>query len=82
MPASNGEDNFVYDCVPVRFGWGEQLEVVGQGKARIGPIDEIRRGLHDVGALQVLSELWDSAFESGRLAALDELQDRFCVCMK
>lgn len=39
-------------------------------------------GLHDVAALQVLSELWDSAFEYGRLAALDELQDRFCVCMK
>lgn len=31
---------------------------------------------------QVLSELWDLAFEEGRLAALDELQDRFCVCMK
>jgi hypothetical protein len=24
----------------------------------------------------------DEAFDSGRLAALDELQDRFCVCMK
>jgi len=31
---------------------------------------------------QVLCELWDEAFEQGRLAALDELQDRFCVCMK
>lgn len=31
---------------------------------------------------QVLSRLWDHAFEQGRLAALDELQDRFCVCMK
>jgi hypothetical protein len=31
---------------------------------------------------QVLSRLWDSAFEDGRLAALDEFQDRFCVCMK
>jgi hypothetical protein len=31
---------------------------------------------------QVLSQLWDVAFEQGRLAALDELQDRFCVCMK
>jgi hypothetical protein len=31
---------------------------------------------------QVLSQLWDLAFEQGRLAALDELQDRFCVCMK
>lgn len=26
--------------------------------------------------------LWNVAFEQGRLAALDELQDRFCVCMK
>jgi hypothetical protein len=33
-------------------------------------------------ARQVLSRLWDFAFEQGRLAALDELQDRFCVCMK
>jgi hypothetical protein len=30
----------------------------------------------------VLSQLWDLAFEQGQLAALDELQDRFCVCMK
>jgi hypothetical protein len=33
-------------------------------------------------ARQVLSQLWDAAFEQGRLAALDELQDRLCVCMK
>jgi hypothetical protein len=33
-------------------------------------------------AWQALSQLWDIAFEQGRLAALDELQDRFCVCMK
>jgi len=26
--------------------------------------------------------VWDAAFEEGRLNALDELQDRFCVCMK
>lgn len=31
---------------------------------------------------QALSRLWDEAFHEGRLAALDELQDRFCVCMK
>lgn len=30
----------------------------------------------------VLSELWDAAFEQGRLAALDEFSGRFCVCMK
>ena len=34
-------------------------------------------------ALQLtLSQVWDAAFEAGRLDALDELQDRFCVCMK
>jgi hypothetical protein len=31
---------------------------------------------------EALNRLWDAAFEAGRLAALDELQDRFCVCMK
>lgn len=30
----------------------------------------------------VLAELWEAAFEAGRLAALDEFMDRFCVCMK
>ncbi len=39
-------------------------------------------GLHGAGAEEVLSKLWDESFEQGRLAALDELQDRFCVCMK
>ena len=33
-------------------------------------------------AAEVLDSLWDESFEQGRLAALDELQDRFCVCMK
>ena len=33
-------------------------------------------------AADVLSRLWEEAFEQGRLAVLDELQDRFCVCMK
>lgn len=32
--------------------------------------------------IAVLGDLWDEAFEAGRLAALDEFQDRFCVCMK
>jgi hypothetical protein len=31
---------------------------------------------------EVLAELWDEAFEQGRLSALDELSGRFCVCMK
>ena len=39
-------------------------------------------GLHGALAEDVLGRLWDESFEQGRLAALDELQDRFCVCMK
>jgi hypothetical protein len=39
-------------------------------------------GLDGAVAEDVLSRLWDESFEQGRLAALDELQDRFCVCMK
>ena len=31
---------------------------------------------------QALESLWDEAYDKGRLDALDELQDRFCVCMK
>ena len=31
---------------------------------------------------RAVASLWDEAFEAGRLEALDELQDRFCVCMK
>ena len=36
----------------------------------------------DLVSRQALGSLWDEAFDKGRLAALDELQDRFCVCMK
>jgi hypothetical protein len=39
-------------------------------------------GRDDQASRPALGNLWDEAFESGRLAALDELQDRFCVCMK
>jgi hypothetical protein len=39
-------------------------------------------GSDDEASRQLLSRLWDEAFDAGRLAALDELQDRFCVCMK
>jgi len=38
--------------------------------------------LSDEAARRILSDFWDSAFEQGRIDALDELQDRFCVCMK
>ena len=39
-------------------------------------------GRDDDAGRQVLGRLWDAAFEEGRLDALDELQDRLCVCMK
>jgi hypothetical protein len=39
-------------------------------------------GGRDAALRQALGWLWDEAFEEGRLAALDELQDRFCACMK
>ena len=39
-------------------------------------------GLYGAVAEDVLGKLWDESFEQGRLAALDELQDRLCVCMK
>lgn len=39
-------------------------------------------GRDDQASRRALGDLWDEAFDSGRLAALDELQDRFCVCMK
>lgn len=39
-------------------------------------------GRDDETSRLALSQLWDAAFEEGRLDALDELQDRFCVCMK
>jgi hypothetical protein len=39
-------------------------------------------GPHRIDAADILGRLWDESFEQGRLAALDELQDRFCVCMK
>jgi hypothetical protein len=47
----------------------------------------LTRGVQALGqygavAADVLGRLWDESFEQGRLAALDELQDRFCVCMK
>ncbi|HUZ54783.1 MAG TPA: hypothetical protein VMU94_19935 [Streptosporangiaceae bacterium] len=39
-------------------------------------------GVHGAVVADVLGRLWEESFEQGRLAALDELQDRFCVCMK
>ncbi len=53
---------------------GQKQEALAQAGALLGD--------HSPQSQRVLSQLWDSAFEQGRLAALDELQDRFCVCMK
>jgi hypothetical protein len=39
-------------------------------------------GRDDEDVQRAVVSLWDEAFEAGRLEALDELQDRFCVCMK
>ena len=51
-----------------------KAQAVERALRSCGPNDEMWR--------LALSRLWDEAFEQGRLAALDELQDRFCVCMK
>jgi len=51
-----------------------------QGKALADAADKL--GLDRERSRQILSDLWNSAFEQGRLQALDELQDRLCVCMK
>ena len=39
-------------------------------------------GRDDEAMQRAVASLWDDAFEAGRIEALDELQDRFCVCMK
>lgn len=52
----------------------QKARAIAQAAERLGGADEVTG--------QVLADLWDAAFSEGRLAALDELQDRFCVCMK
>jgi hypothetical protein len=54
----------------------------GQDKAAAVERAARRLGRDDQVSQQMLGGLWDEAFEQGRLAALDEFQDRFCVCMK
>jgi hypothetical protein len=58
------------------------MTVTGQGKAQALAQAARLLGRDDQAAWQALGSMWDEAFDSGRLAALDELQDRFCVCMK
>ena len=51
---------------------------------KVAAVDRAQEALGQPGAAaaEVLGRLWEVSFEQGRLAALDELQDRFCVCMK
>jgi hypothetical protein len=52
----------------------QKARAIEQAAERLGRADEASR--------HALADLWDAAFDEGRLAALDEFQDRFCVCMK
>jgi hypothetical protein len=66
--------------------FGDMLEVVmamtqDHKAAEIAAAAEVL-GLDSLRAADILGRLWDESFEEGRMAALDELQDRFCVCMK
>ena len=54
----------------------------GQGKVQAVERAARLLGRDDQASRQALGRLWDEAFDQGRLAALDELQDRLCVCMK
>lgn len=61
---------------------GREMAVRGQDKTRAVELAARLLGRDDPESRQALGGLWDVAFDEGRLAALDELQDRFCVCMK
>jgi hypothetical protein len=60
----------------------QEMTVSQQEKAQAVQRAARLLGRGDEAARQALGSLWDEAFDAGRLAALDELQDRFCVCMK
>jgi hypothetical protein len=60
----------------------EEIAVNGQEKAQALERAVQLLGRDDQASRLALGSLWDEAFENGRLAALDEFQDRFCVCMK
>ena len=60
----------------------KEIAVNGQEKAQALERAARLLGRDDQASRLALGSLWDEAFENGRLAALDELQDRFCVCMK
>jgi hypothetical protein len=60
----------------------QEVTVSEQEKAQAAERAARLLGRGDQASWQALGSLWDEAFDNGRLAALDELQDRFCVCMK
>jgi len=83
------------DVQALQRQWAEQRTRAIAGSAkRLGCADETGQGEtgqgetgqgqteHDEAILAELGNVWDRAFEVGRLAALDEFQDRFCVCMR
>ena len=61
-----------------------RFDPIGLSEEKRQAVAEIadRLGRSDPPSVQALCVLWEAAFEQGRLAALDEFQDRFCVCMK
>jgi hypothetical protein len=69
-----------------RFAWrdtlGEVMAMNEEQKAAALASAVQALSLDGAVAEDVLGRLWDESFEQGRLAALDELQDRFCVCMQ
>lgn len=64
------------------INWQKEAEMNEQQKQTALAQAADQLGERSPASQQVLSQLWNQAFEQGRLAALDELQDRFCVCMK
>ena len=63
---------------------GSRKEIAVDGQEKAQALERAARllGRDDQVSRLALGSLWDEAFENGRLAALDEFQDRFCVCMK
>jgi DNA primase len=60
----------------------QEMTVSEQDKAQAVERAARLLGCTDQASWQALRSLWDEAYDKGRLDALDELQDRFCVCMK
>lgn len=62
--------------------WSPEMLMSDEQKTAALARAEQRLGQPGQTPRDILGSLWDEAFEQGKLAALDELQDRFCVCMK